>query len=72
MAQLCDGWGCYKLVSFLEHRIIVVAWPDLGGCGCYKLVSKPMVSTLDLDGPCMSKLKLQSARRALREHLDGI
>jgi hypothetical protein len=33
--------------------------------------SEPMVSTLNLDQLCMSKWKLQSARRALREHLGG-
>jgi hypothetical protein len=48
-----------------------VSWHDLGGWGCYKLVSESMVPTLNLDGPCMSKLKLQSARGALRELLGG-
>jgi hypothetical protein len=47
------GWGSYKLVLDLEQRIIVVACLDLGGWGCYKLVSEPMVSILNLDGPCM-------------------
>jgi hypothetical protein len=66
------GWGGYKMVSELEQRRIVVACPDLGGQGGYKMVSEPKVSTLNLDGPCMSKLKLQINRRVLREYLDDI
>jgi hypothetical protein len=40
MAWPWDGWGCYKLVSEIEQRKIVVALTDLGGWGCYKLVSE--------------------------------